>query len=100
MQSTFVAMVAERDPALAAALPEKFEQLRARDRALVEAAERELAEIRRNRPRFVPTARDESSVEGLFDPRAVPDPDIVAGLIRSGRLALLVVDRLEGRHHG
>ena len=100
MASEFIARVSEVDPALAEALAARIEQLRSMDRALVESAQAELAELRRRRPRLNPRLRDGYPVDELFDVRALPDPEHVERLLQDGRLAWLIVDRLGGRHHG
>lgn len=100
MTSEFIARVSAEDPVLAEKLATRIEQLRDMDRALVEAADAELAELRQHRPRFSPVLREGNSIEELFDVRTLPDPEFVRDLMRHRRLAWVIVDRLERRHHG
>jgi hypothetical protein len=100
MTSEFLARVSAEDPVLAEELATRIEQLRDMDRALVEAADAELAELRQHRPSFSPVVRESNSIEELFDVRTLPDPEFVKDLMRNGRLVWEIVDRLDRRHHG
>jgi hypothetical protein len=99
MVSEFISMVSERDPELAQTLARKIEDMRAADAALVRAAEKELAELRRSRPKLGFQLREGHSINELFDTSALPDPALIESHMRLGLKARLIVERLERRHH-